>query len=464
MGAGFYTHLNWPLVACWICGGVIWLGARTGWEDTRRWLLPFVVTFIVLTVPIGYAILDGRYGGYYGSLWSLGRKGYDTHRQWPVLWDYLSSLMGFRIVVLEGSKTIWSGSLNPVVGSLFWVGVLAFLGGGLRRRWLAAVLTTLILMAPAVLSWDFEPFRMVQCWFPMYLLAGIGFVNLAERLPGRFLGLFCVGLLMVSTVFDVHKIMNDYGSSWKNVSTWKGLFKSKEYKRAFLILNDKARQEGLGLIFTEFSPKPFDQTLSVAVYAFNAARNNRLIPVDARWGAVITSRGYGPFLRREFPGALKYELSEDVNVPGQGLLLTAFPVSRAEFPRMWTWMNAVRDLNGFREDVLLFRSRENIRRLIEDLNHAETGYRGDRFLQSYFWEQIGLLYDSQWYSSHTRAGIKPSPPTRPIKALDAWSRSVSLGWPAGHLFLGMGVLRHEIGDEAGAARDFQMAKKAETEF
>jgi hypothetical protein len=88
--------------------------------------------------------------------------------------------------------------------------------------------------------------------------------------------------------------------------------KSPERYKAFRILDPLQGQEGPGLVFTEFVPNVFDQSLLTATYPFNALRNRDLDPGKTRWAGVLADVSFRDYFARRFPRSQCYPLYPDL--------------------------------------------------------------------------------------------------------------------------------------------------------
>ena len=103
---------------------------------------------------------------------------------------------------------------------------------------------------------------------------------------------------------DFYRLEITYGDFWKaNPAVSLRYTKSLQRWKAYEILQEQSKRSGPGVILTEFDPTPFDQTLTIAVYSFNAARNPRLDYHKSTWAGLITNVNYVPYLYHQIPSS-----------------------------------------------------------------------------------------------------------------------------------------------------------------
>src|SRR5208283_5117491 len=83
---------------------------------------------------------------------------------------------------------------------------------------------------------------------------------------------------------------------------------------------------------------PFDQTLTTAVYPFNAARNPALSPIQARWAGLLTNINYAPFLAKRFAQSKWFPLPPDHDPSHANLVLGIIPVDSANQDVLMHWL------------------------------------------------------------------------------------------------------------------------------
>jgi hypothetical protein len=249
---------------------------------------------------------------------------------------------------------------------------------------------------------------------------------------------------------DGNNLFDAYHRVWSSPGYWRGYAKSLERYRAYGLLEQKAKSEGPGLIFSDFVPGLCDQTLTVADDGFNAERNPSLSADQATWAAVLANVHYQPFLLKRFGPGKVYGLSKDLSDPGGGWMLWVMPVtdSNRETLRRWRWASAA--LGPFIDQNLSYVRGQPYEKVVVSLQEAYPAFQGDPFLESCFWEKMS---DALVKSSGMGG--------KPVEALE---NAVRRGYPAAHLFRQLGVLWLVRNDPSNARKAFQRAVEAPLDF
>jgi tetratricopeptide (TPR) repeat protein len=238
--------------------------------------------------------------------------------------------------------------------------------------------------------------------------------------------LILVLLLGPSTVLDLAQLSRPWTFPSALTGPLPGVFPAKPGRslQAYRILQ-KASQDGPGLFFNDFSVEPYDQTVGVGVFGFNALMNPRLSMDSAKWAALIVNVNYEPFLAKEFPQGQWSWLDEKAQEANGGLMLGIVPLTaenRGTFQKWakihdsfqkldWDWLNLADGVKG--EPYL------------PDLEPAKTLLAGEPFLTALYWEKIaGLLYRDRAYP----------------KDAQALQKALAEGVPSAHLYYKLGSI------------------------
>ncbi len=444
-GTGFYTLHHWPAMALFV---LLAVAAFASLDLPRRGGAGFVFLGALLLAAFPYLafFFGGSQGTYLKSVFAV-HPGFSLPNQLRMAGDYASGLFWGVETERYAYKPLWGGFLNPLIGSLFLVG----LGSLIRERqnglrpWLLLALGLFSL--PALLSSDLELLRWLLVFAPLLAVGVIGLFRLVPRKgkPGLRRALV-LGLLMGSSLLDLVHLWGPYRAFWSSDSQAEVLgVKSLERLRAYRILGSMSRFQGPGLIFTELGPAPFDQTFSVAVYPFNAARNPRLPPSQARWAALLADIDYAPFLSKRYPQARWFLLAPETAVPRGNLVLGVIPLTASNWGDFSFWLKAEGDLRGVTSLFFHMPLGQTPRGALQKLLQLEPEVRKDPFLESCVAERI-------FFSAMSCSDPQP--------ALEALRRAITKGYSSANLLNDLGVLWWTLGDGEKAREAFKAALRS----
>ncbi len=441
LGSGFYVNLHWPVMLLWVVLGVGYLEWRKG---LHSFLSPlwFLAPLFLIPLPLLRTFLEGEHGSYlsYLSLWGNGLKLGPLLGIW---WKYLClPLWGVSSDRLAYNP-IWGGYLNPVMDTFLMMG-FASLARKIRQPPNAYLVLGLVLFTlPALLTNQYEPLRVVLVLPFVLLLAAQGAWNVLGALASINWKWVGVGLILLSMCLDFYHLEGPYHRLWS--TNWRASYlscKLMERWQAYQILSSISRQKGPGLIFTEFDETLTDQTLTTAVYPFNASRNPGLSPTQAHWAGLITNINYAPFLSKRFPESRWFPLSADGDGSHATLVLGVLPLQeldRKTFDRWLEFEKALRPATLEWVGTPLNRVNHRLNPLLYPLL-SQTGK--DPFLESCLGER---LFYSEMNEGH------------PAQTLERLHRALTLGYPAANLFNDLGVYWYTQGDLPNARKAFEAA-------
>ncbi len=354
-------------------------------------LLPFFLPLLLVGLPeIPVLIFDVSKGHAHDFMIFFGPV--DWSEQWSVSLSYLTVfLWGVLRSTYFHFGPIWGGFFNPILGSFMLLGAIEAVRRthrGVLAAWAAVVFLFLV---PGVFSRTLEMFRVLPL-LPLGLgLAAWGAYHFLMALkPGMRGGVLALTLVL-STGTDLYH-------SWGPFHTWsipgpQSLdSKAPERYRAFQVLDQVQKKEGPGIILTEFIPNTFDQSLLVACYPFNAARNPSLDPAKAKWLGMLIESSLRPYFFHHFPKAQFYELFPGLPAE-EGLLdLVLLPLdgsSLADASRWRTAHQSIQDLFGTMPYHLSHPSFGTGVQML--LTHAEL-FRDDPFLRACYFEKLYYLW------------------------------------------------------------------------
>ncbi|HJT23940.1 MAG TPA: hypothetical protein VJ873_05150 [bacterium] len=450
LGLGFFLHLHWPLVAAVVLATlcVTEMKAGSSWrKSVPFWLLPFLLLFL----PFLYVFWTQGYGPYLLQLAALP-SGNDWGERFSVSLSYLSALFWGMDRHFYTYQPVWGGLLNPVLGALFFMGLLEAWKRRKEGLHLWLLLSLAFFLLPAMATRDREPFRMVPLIPVLFALAGLGTASLSARLPkGRALAVVG-GLFLLSTCLDAGHLFGAYHHLWDDPANWRGWAKSIERYRAYGILEPLQREKGPGFVFSDFTGGLPDQTLTVADLDFNAALNPRLSPSQANWAALLVNVNYRPFLKSRFPNGTAYALSKDLSLPDGGMMLFVFPLDENRRQALQGWWGAQKALEPFLGRYMEYSGGRSLEKELEILEKVEPAFQGDPFLQAVFFEKKSDMEARQSLMGFTDAGGDA--------AIQSLRQAASEGCPAAHLYERMGVLLLRKGRAREAKAAFEKARQA----
>ena len=477
-GIGFYTYVEWTLVAA-----VVFMTVTTAifsGEKSRRWpgFFWFSFSFLLSVFPLLVDAFREGYGDYVLNLFVLNPYNPGTFL------DFSKVLDNFLVLFWGASQKgfsygpAWGGFLNPISAGFFFLGI-----GELWRsrseklvRWVG--FTFLVLFIPILFSSLFNAFHLISLIPFVLFTAVLGCQRLlvASRSRGRFLlGLF----LVVSFTLDGRNLEK---SSWA-LQHLEPAQKPPEYVKAYQLLKDLAERRGPGLFFPFFTvdevKPPF---LQVATSSFNGVFNSKLPLEKCSWAAVLTNVHYQPFLNRRFPGGRAFWLSKDQPPPDGGRMLWITTLTPASLPVFLRWKEAAESFRPYQEENVMNRGGKNVQKsiapVLKALVQAYPSFRNDPFLESSFWEKLsdlsfqalllntyqkttGLILPETPNSGFSKKEIDPLALGQPIRDL---KNAIRKGYPAAHLYFHLGVLLEMAGKPLEARQAFQKASQSPLDF
>jgi hypothetical protein len=460
LGAGLYTDHPWPafVLAVLLLPLDRLLHRAPGWKGRSAAL---VAGIIVAAAPYAWAVLQGQFGSYNRRLFILTSDAGWSH--WPVVASYVQVLFWGMPPGVHSYQPLWGGFLDPLSGALVMLGILALFrkNGDGRLRWAGTAF--LLLLVPGLLSLGYMPFRVVLVAPFLALFAAIGFRFLFPEDHGR--GRMTILLAFAVLVMTGWHLFAVYGGSWDHRRTWDDYVKSPERMKAYRILEGTERREGPGVILTGWVPGQSDETLDYASYRFNAARNPRLDPSRAGWGALMVNVHYQPLLVSLFPAGRSHRLSES-RVDGGWMLFVA-PLEGPDRPRWDAWVRAHRSLRAFTDRNLRYVAGEPYAEVLSVFADAWPLHRGDPLLRALFWEKAADLY---WLGhSHDPSGTRSTTPPGWKEGdgdfvLYCLREAVEEGYPAAHLYRRMGMELMMKGRDREAREAFRTARRSAMDF
>ena len=282
----------------------------------------------------------------------------------------------------------WGGFLNPILTSGFFLGLVDLVRTKDLGR-TGAILSGLFLtLLPGLVSNDLEMFRICLAIPFVLVLVTQGFFSLFRGYSGPLpreaslllLCFFSVGL-------DLYHLQGPF-HQWAIPGIVNDFSKSPERYRAFPILDREAKRSGPGLVLTDFVPNVFDQSLLVATFPFNAARNPGLDPQKTRWLGLLLNGPQKRFLGKRFPGFRWYDLSTDIRRFDNGFFLGILPLEPGHAISFAQWVRLNADLQKTYPLIPYDQKHPDYFPVLSALLHLYGTYKSDRFLEAVLREKI----------------------------------------------------------------------------
>jgi hypothetical protein len=377
---GFYIYISWVVIAFFAGLAVIAVWRKKTVLNFYLFLMFFLAALLFLA-PLLQA---GLFRNYLRTVRDVGTLFSIPFNEWVmVACGYLSSLFWGVSKDIYSYQPVWGGFLNPVLGSLFMIGLLELIRSWnlLISKWL--LLALVLFCIPGVFTHDLEPFRALPMIPFLLVICALGLSVLFKGIPLKRRLRWILALALVVAGLDFYHLAVRYHRIWDQESVWKGYAKPMERYRAFGLLDKIRKENGPGLIYSDFAPGLCDQTLTVADHAFNAAQNPDLSYRDAKWAAVLANANYKPFLSARFPDGRAYALSVGLSAPDGGQMLWVMPVTPEKEKTLKAWQEAAQSFCCFPG-----RYKSILR---DNLAAAYPYFQQDAFLESCYWEKLADL-------------------------------------------------------------------------
>ena len=219
----------------------------------------------------------------------------------------------------------------------------------------------------------------------LLLICAIGTQSLLNHNPFKRRLLIFLALLTASTALDLGHLFYVYPGDWEKNPSYYDKARSPEFNKTYSLLKPLADQLGPGLILLNFNPDPYDQTLFVASYGFNAAENPKLDPLGAKWAAVLTNIHEEPYFKKAFPEGKWFWLSDGLNRQDGGLILEIVPVNQINKSLLNRWTKADQSLKELTRLVMELGVDPDQSQMMAVLDWAYPSFKGDLFLESRYW-------------------------------------------------------------------------------
>ncbi len=445
-GIGFYTYLSWGVVALLVALIAVFHRQPSILKRAQAFGV-FTGTLLLVISPLFFSFLT-EYRGYFHHLWAV-----HSYYSWLKL---LHLALAYAADPFWGSRNaffhfgpVWGGLLNPLLGAFCFLGFIPLLRDYRNPTSFWLVAASLIFFLPALLTNDFETMRLCQLMPVLTVVTAFGIQALLSNM-GRVTGVMtALVILFGSVALDSYHLFSIYADHWKNNPAYYGSHKSMEFNRTYPILKSEADRLGPGWIFLNFHPDPYDQTLFVATYAFNAAENPALDPAAAKWAAFLVNVHEEAALAKSFPGGKGLWLSEGLNRADGGSWLEWVELSPRNRETLARWLKADQSLKELNLLVMEQGVTPYQGGMLGVLEKSYPFFRGDPFLESRYW-RIVALHD-------LAAGNTP-------QAIENEEKAASRGFPQAHLYNEMGCLLFKEGKKEESGEAFRKALRLKPNY
>ena len=427
LGSGFYVFTSWPQVALLTAVAVLmqmkW--SRREWKKTLFLGCGFLLAAVLAAPMVGARLADGGV--------SHIRDVFDPSSFLPQAARYAASLFWYGFQSAPWGPS-WGGFFNPVLGALFFLGVLQWARRVSPLGPAFLFLTFFFFIAPVALTSSFSPYRVTALLPLCVFLIAAGLNALLEGLsPPKAQALFLL-MWIPSLALDFHHYVGSYSQ----------VAGTREYAKAYGILEDQWKKTGPLVFLDDFNTDYDDKTLEVVCYPFDAVRHSDPDSRPASWAALVADVHYAPYLTRRFPG-LQWSALQTVPAPTlrpKPLGLFLIPTHQIPRPLLDRWQ----EVNGLYRDVdwaVKNKSRNELWASPLVSSDALSGLsKGDRFLTALYWEKAGFFKFLDGYF---------------LQATDAYRRAIQEGVPAAHLYYDLGVCLQIQNKPAEAKENFAKA-------
>jgi hypothetical protein len=445
VGAGFYTFTCWWSVALLLTTCVWVLGCQREGGGLKP-VLGFSASLVVTAVPFWLGMVRQNYGHYTSDLF-LFQNMESLKYGWKASLSYITMLFWGADPLGQCYRPVWGGFLNPLLASAFFLGLASLLPHWreMWSRWLVSAIV--ICLLPGLVTTSVEMYRTLPVLPFILITCCLGLSRLFSGGKSKNVLAGFGFFLLLSTALDAYHLLGPYQRIWGTPNPECADFKSVERWRAFGPLKLQSREQGPGILFTDFNLKTFDQTLLVACYSFDALRNPVLSVGKARWFAVLTNPHFAPFLQKRFPESRWSWLSQGLSRPDGGLSLGIIPISPDNQTDLDKWMKANLSFRRLTLEMIFQPEKRPGQEIIRELLDFEPLVQKDPFLESCLWEKV------EFYN--VLMGDIDG-------AVHSVQKGLALGHPNAFFYDQMGLLLWRKNDLKGARFYFQKALKCPT--
>ncbi len=408
-GIGFYAYVNWVVVWFFVTLVLFAYGFNS---ETRN--LKFFAAFEFVTVFLAFSLFISRFAP--GAMSNINNDfgGFFSAKSWIL---YFSGLF-WESKASYPFGPDWGGMLNPIMGSLVFMGTLRLAEKFEKTLWAWMGLGLFLTMLPGVISNYLELHRTTPALPFWILLATLGVQSLIShgvQITSSRGWIVC--LLLGSLALNIYNFFGPYSDIKRSLPYRQ--WRSVEYWNAYQILRSQAEQSGPLYVFSEFNNDYDDKTLLVADYPLDALQNPDLSHIQPHWVALLCNINYAPFLQKRFPGLKAILLNS--NLPPQdlhhslGLLL----IPEEEIPPQ-TLNQWIRAHEVYRKVSLEVKNKSPLtswEQFVGPMAPIQNLSKGDPYLESVYWEKSA--------SFQVMAGDFPA-------AAQSFQKALQEGYPLDH--------------------------------
>jgi 4-amino-4-deoxy-L-arabinose transferase-like glycosyltransferase len=442
---GFYILFHAAIMAVYVIIIVIYAVLRYRPSD-RKLLYAFLFSFFLGCLPIITAWLRlNHQGDYLHYLWAF-KNNVSPLSQVKVIAQYISGLFWGGDTYNYSYRAFGGGFFDPWLGSLFLIGLIQSLKNWKKEINFCLIFGLVLFLMPAFLTGEVEMFRMVLVLPFILIFCALGLQNLLKSASPQMSLVSFLTILIIVAFSDFYQLEITYRNFWKaNPGISLRYTKSLQRWKAYEILDQQNKKFGPGIILTEFDPTPYDQTLTIAAYPFNAARNPQLDYSKTTWAGVITNVNYVPYLYHQIPSSQWFPLSVGLDTSQDNLVLGIIPVTPSTSKTIYAWLEMEKNLWPVTYALFQMPYGQLNPDISKMLSQCRSVINNDPFLESLL-DERQFIYDMS--------------NNDPIRALKDMQQALTSGYPAAHLYNNLGVLWFTLGNYANARESFKAALRA----
>ncbi len=468
LGLGFYTYFAWLLIVLWFIPAILRIYTKAVTKGKVLFILCMTVA-VLFVLPLFIAAMREGFGFYLKHIFTL-------HPESPKLFDanyslILQFLTSFLWTGSNGDFAYnpqWGGFLNPVLGSLFLMGLVELVR--LRSvplvKWVG--IGIVIQLASLFLSHNPNWYHLAGL---MPIFIGVtafgfgvlweGFPKVSARVP-FVLGFFLLSLVLDWANLEKSMAIADRNNSAMNPTVW-----------TCETLQKMSQEKGPGRVYSEFcldfnpphSTLLYDNTgrflyslftchwfpcyMALGAYPFNTLANPALERGPENWAAIMTDEWARPLLSGWFPDAqFTSNPNQQVHALSDNSLLAIIPLTPENRKILDGWGEAdkvLREINYLQFNRPYQQSFDDI---IQRLKDREPLFQESPFLRFCYWGKLGYLY-----CLNKRYDL----------ALPAYQKALQDGQD-GFLYYGLGYIYGALGRFAEAKEAYLQAGKWDTLF
>ena len=432
-GLGFYTWLNWAGV--WLgLASVLFFHFLGGYREKKYSLLILGgLETVLLVFPLALARMTPD-----------GMSLFQEHLSFSVLKPLFLYLQG---IFWNGSPSFpfgpnWGGFLNPILGSLFFLGLIDSIKSAGKKTIAAFSALLVFSLLPGILTGGMELLRIVTFMPFSMILAALGFRSLLRVGPAGRPTIWIFFLLAASMVLDIYNFTQFYcrKEGVPETKQWRTI----QYYDAFEALQAIHKDSGSLYVFLELNTDYDNKTLNLACYPFNAAQNDSLIKSNPKWVVLILNQNYFPFFKKKYP-QLEFKILEtDKTRPYDPKPFAMFLIPTDQIPKgvLDRWIEADRVFQEVDFKMENKKPKDRWSDFMGSLFPSGNPFPSDRFLTSVFWEKTGFFkfLDGRF-----------------LEAAQAYRNAILGGFPAAHLYYDLGVCLKVQGRTSEAEECFRKA-------